>query len=156
MTEDRWLTDSEQTAWRDWLSVQSRLPAALNRQLQREQQLSLPDFDVLVHLSEAPDQRLRISALAAVLRWEQSRMSHHLRRMADRGLVRREPCPEDARGWFICLTEAGRQRIEAAAPGHAALVRRLMFERLDRAEFDTFSTVIRTILDALEDEEKRA
>lgn len=67
MSTEPWLTDEQQEIWRDWLSVQTRLPAVLNRELQADQQLSLPDFDVLVHLSEADDNRLRMSALAEEL-----------------------------------------------------------------------------------------
>lgn len=145
-TFDPWLTDAQQQIWRDWLSVQTRLPAALNRQLQTEHELSLPDFDVLVHLSEAEHDRLRMSALAEELQWEQSRLSHHLGRMEKRGLVRREPCPDDARGSFACLTELGRERLEAAAPGHAATVRTLLFAHLTRAQQDAVADFTRAIL----------
>lgn len=146
-----WLTDAQQRVWRRWLSVQARLPAALNRQLQTEHQLSLQDFEVLVHLSEAQNGRLRISALAEHLQWEQSRLSHHLRRMEHRDLVRRDPCPEDARGFFATLTEAGHNRVRAAAPGHVATVRRHLFDRLDAAHLTALNEITTAILDGLEE-----
>lgn len=147
MSTEPWLTDEQQDIWRDWLSVQTRLPAVLNRELQADQQLSLPDFDVLVHLSEAEDNRLRMSALAVELNWEQSRLSHQVSRMEKRGLVYREPCPQDARGSFACLTDLGRERLEAAAPGHAGTVRTLLFEHLSEDEQTTLARLVRRVLD---------
>ncbi|WP_425307588.1 MarR family transcriptional regulator [Ammonicoccus fulvus] len=147
MSTEPWLTDEQQEIWRDWLSVQTRLPAVLNRELQADQQLSLPDFDVLVHLSEAEDNRLRMSALAEELNWEQSRLSHQVSRMEKRGLVYREPCPQDARGSFACLTDQGRGRLEAAAPGHARTVRALLFDHLDADEQATLAGLVRRVLD---------
>lgn len=149
MSPDPWLTDDQQQLWRDWLSVQTRLPAVLNRELQADQQLSLSDFDVLVHLSEAEDGRLRMSALADQLAWEQSRLSHHLGRMEKRGLVYREPCPQDARGSFACLAELGRVRLQAAAPGHAGTVRALIFEHLTDQEQATLAGLVHRILDRI-------
>ncbi|MDO5499033.1 MAG: MarR family transcriptional regulator [Propionibacteriaceae bacterium] len=153
MTGDIWLTQEQQLVWRDWLSVQARLMAALNRQLQADHDLSLQDFEVLVHLSEAPEERLRLSALAERLRWEQSRLSHHLTRMTKRDLVRREPCPDDARGSFACLTETGRGRLEAAAPSHAATVRALLFAPLSSDQLEAFARVTRTTLATLDEAE---
>lgn len=149
MTGDTWLTEAQQRVWRDWLDVQARLLAALNRQLQNDHDLSLQDFEVLVQLSEAPDERLRLTALAENLRWEQSRLSHHLTRMTKRGLVRREPCADDARGSFACLTPTGRARLEEAAPGHAAMVRTLLFDPLGPDELEALAAVNRLVLATL-------
>ena len=106
--DDLWLTDDEQRLWRDWLAVSSLLPAALHRALHADAGLSLPDFDVLVVLSETDGARLRVSELAAALTWERSRASHHLSRMERRGLVTREECEDDGRGWFV---EIGRAHV---------------------------------------------
>lgn len=149
MTGDTWLTETQQRVWRDWLDVQARLLAALNRQLQNDHDLSLQDFEVLVQLSEAPDERLRLTALAENLRWEQSRLSHHLTRMTKRGLVRREPCADDARGSFACLTPTGRARLEEAAPGHAAMVRTLLFDPLGPDELEALASANRLVLATL-------
>lgn len=146
---DPWLTPDQQRIWRQWLRVQAELPAALNRQLQADHQLSLQDFDVLVHLSEAPEAKLRISALAEELQWEQSRLSHHLRRMEQRGLVSREPCPIDARGSFACLTESGRERLDAAAPSHVATVRRHLFDHLTPAQLGVLDEITGAVLGGL-------
>lgn len=132
MDGTRWLDDAEQCAWRAYLRMHGQLTARLNRQLQADSGLSLADYEVLVHLSEAPAGRLRPFELHRGLNWEQSRLSHHLTRMQRRGLVCREGCAEDGRGAFIVLTDDGRRGIEAAAPGHVEAVRRLFFDGLTR------------------------
>lgn len=145
-----WLTDAQQQVWRQWLELGHRLPAALHRGLQAGSDLSLPDFDVLVRLSEADDGRLRHSELAAALGWERSRLSHHLRRMEARGLVAREDCADDGRGAFAVLTPAGRTAIRQAAPDHARQVRDLVFDHLTEAELRTFGRVVARILTRLD------
>jgi DNA-binding MarR family transcriptional regulator len=129
-----WLDDEQQRVWRHWLALAAQLPSALNRQLQADSDLSLQDFDVLVQLSEVPSGRSRASALAEALQWERSRLSHHVRRMEARGLVEREDCEEDRRGAFVQVTRAGRAAIAAAAPDHAALVRRVVFDGVSHEE----------------------
>jgi DNA-binding MarR family transcriptional regulator len=127
---DDWLSDEEQQAWRSFLSLHGELTARLNRQLQVDSKLSIADYEVLVQLSEAPAGRLRPFELATGLQWEQSRLSHHVGRMQRRGLVGREECTADGRGAFLVLTACGRATIEAAAPGHVAMVRKLFFDAL--------------------------
>lgn len=126
----RWLDPEEQRTWRAMLAVQAHLPAALSRDLQRDAGLSLSDFDVLVQLTEHPEGRRRVAALADALAWERSRVSHHVARMAKRGLVERVECEDDGRGAYIAVTPAGRAAIEAAAPRHVAEVRRLVLDAL--------------------------
>jgi DNA-binding MarR family transcriptional regulator len=148
---DQWLTADEQRAWRAYLRAGTLLTARLNRQLQADSGLSLPEYEVLVQLSETPGGRLRPFQLGLVLHWEQSRLSHQLSRMTQRGFITREQCPGDARGTFILLTKAGRTAIESAAPGHAAAVRQLMFGQLDDAQAVTLAQAFEAILAALED-----
>jgi len=146
-----WLDDRQQQAWRAWLAMGSRLPAALNRQLQRDSDLSLQDFDVLVQLTDVEDGRVRVSALAAALGWERSRLSHHVTRMERRGLVAREECGDDGRGAFVVLTPEGRAAIEAAAPGHVRTVRSLVFDALTPAEVASLEAITSKVLGRLED-----
>ena len=80
-----WLSDDEQRTWRTYLRMSSLLPAALNRELQQDSGLTLPEYEVLVQLSEAPQHRLRPFQICEALNWEQSRLSHQLTRMAQRG-----------------------------------------------------------------------
>ncbi|MBC3194948.1 winged helix-turn-helix transcriptional regulator [Pseudonocardia sp. C8] len=126
----RWLDEREQTAWRSYLRMQSRLQAELHRRLQADSGLSLADFEVLVALTDRPDERARVLELATSLEWEKSRLSHHLARMQKRGLIGREECGEDGRGNVVVLTREGRAAIEAAAPAHVETVRELVFDAL--------------------------
>src|SRR5260370_40673136 len=122
-----WLSDDEQRAWRTYLRMSSLLPAALNRELQQDSGLTLPEYEVLVQLSETPQQRLRPYQICEALNWEQSRLSHQLTRMERRGLVSRQECAADGRGAFIGLTAAGAGAIGAAAAAHVAAGRRPSF-----------------------------
>jgi DNA-binding MarR family transcriptional regulator len=144
-----WLSEDEQRAWRTYLRLGSLLPAALNRQLLRDCGLTLPEYEVLVSLSEAPEQRLRPFQICEGLNWEQSRLSHQLTRMERRGLVERRECTADGRGAFIALTTAGAKAIGEAAPQHVAAVRRLIFDRLSDAQRAAFEDVCSVIIDAL-------
>ena len=101
-------------------------------------------------LSEAPDGQLRARDLARIVDWEKSRLSHHLTRMEQRGLVERRECPTDARGAFITLTAAGRGAIEGAAPQHVEAVREHFIDLLSAAEIDVLTAIADRVLDRLE------
>ena len=148
---DQWLTADEQRAWRTYLRAGSLLTARLNWLLQADSGLSLPEYEVLVRLSEAPDGKLRPFQLSLDLDWEQSRLSHLLSRMGRRGFVIRQDCAGDRRGAEVVLTGAGRAAIESAAPGHVAAVRRLVFDQMDDEQVAVFRQVFEVILAGLED-----
>lgn len=155
MSNARWLDEGEQRIWRAYLQIQGQLAARLNRQLQAGCGLSLADYEVLVQLTDTQDGRLRPFELARGLQWEQSRLSHHLNRMQNRGLVTRQECREDGRGAFVALTTAGRRAIEAAAPGHVDTVRRLFFDGLTRDQvlmLEQLSTQVLARLDTDHDQ----
>src|SRR5215213_9422443 len=123
MGQRLWLTGEEDRAWRAYRRMKVLLDAQLARDLVDGSGLSEPDYDVLSNLSEIEGERWRITELAARMQWSKSRLSHHLDRMEQRGLVRREECGTDGRGAFVVLTAGGRRAIEQAAPGHVASVR---------------------------------
>ncbi|GAB7048169.1 MarR family winged helix-turn-helix transcriptional regulator [Catenuloplanes indicus] len=129
-----WLSDDEQRDWRRFVVMQNRLMAQLAAHLQAEGGLSIPDYEVLVHLSEAPDGRMRSTDLIERICWEKSRLSHHLTRMEKRGFVTRETRPDDLRYSDVVITTAGRAAIEAAAPMHVAHVRSWFIEALSAEE----------------------
>src|SRR3990170_4212953 len=106
-----WLDDEQQRTWRTFLKAHRELEVALARDLQAHSDLSVADFEVLVNLTDVPDGRLRPSELASAMQWDRSRLSHHVKRMEARGLITREGCPEDGRGAFVGITEAGRTAI---------------------------------------------
>ncbi len=139
-----WLTDEQQRIWRDYLAMTSRLHTAMHRQLQGDCELSLSDYDVLVALSERGP--LRINELGAAIGWEQSRLSHQLRRMRGRGLVEREDDDDDRRGATVTITPAGHSALETAAPGHVDLVRAVVFDGLSAPQQRALGAAIDTVL----------
>lgn len=145
-----WLPADAQQMWRRWLRLNALLPGVLHRELQADADLSLPDFDVLVQLTDNPEGRVRVTDLARGLHWERSRVSHHVTRMERRGLVRREECRDDGRGAFVVLTQGGRAAIEQAAPAHVATVRRLVFGALTPQETEVMATAIDKLLARVE------
>jgi DNA-binding MarR family transcriptional regulator len=151
MTDVRWLDEREARAWRGLQAMQHRLGAALSRALADDSELSYSDYTVLVVLTDQPDGRLRAFELGAELGWEKSRVSHHVSRMADRGLVRREKCPSDQRGAFVVVTDEGRAAIERAAPGHVAAVRRWFVDLLTPEQLDALTDITGVALAALDD-----
>jgi DNA-binding MarR family transcriptional regulator len=112
------------------MRVQLRMTYEMNRELQADSNLSLPDYDVLNALRYAPGGRMRITMLAAQIGWERSRLSHHVRRLQNRGLVESRQAPADRRATEITLTDQGWDEITRASGGHIDLVRRLFFDGL--------------------------
>ncbi|GAA3108453.1 MarR family transcriptional regulator [Streptomyces echinatus] len=146
------MTAEEQRAWRGFVRLHERLGGRLARLLQAESDLSAADFAVLVHLADVPEGRQRQQGLARTLEWEKSRMSHHVARMAGRGLVVRQECSEDGRGAFVVITEAGRAAVEAAAPLHVAAVRSLFLDHVTPAELRTLGEVSERVVAKLDEE----
>src|SRR3954469_14725020 len=147
----RWLAADEQRAWRAWLDAHAKLSARLNRELPSGSGLSLSDYDVLVHLTDVPEGRLRAFELGDGLQWEKSRVSRQVSRMAERGLVARESAPEDGRGAYVVLTAAGRRAIEEAAPAHVELVRRLAFVRPTAADVRRLEAIAGSVVRRLDE-----
>ena len=114
----------------------------LTRSLAEESGLSMPDYEVLVMLTDTPEGRVRMAALADKLEWERSRLSHHIRRMEARGLVERRECQEDGRGAFVGITPLGQRTIERAAPGHVSAVRRHFIDVLGKDGLDALEKAL--------------
>ncbi|MEV6765495.1 MarR family transcriptional regulator [Streptomyces sp. NPDC051105] len=127
---DPWLTPAELAAWMSVVRLITRLPWALDTQLQRDADLSMVEYMALAMLSEAPDRTLRMSTLAEVVNSSLSRLSHLVKRLEKRGYVRREPDPDDGRFTNAVLLPDGIRKLESAAPGHAAHVRHLVVDNL--------------------------
>lgn len=151
----RWLTAEEQGVWRRWMTLNAQLSATLQRELQDDAGLSTQDYEVLVHLTDNPEGRIRVTDLARLMQWERSRVSHHVTRMERRRLVQRVECAEDGRGAFVVITPQGRAAIEQAAPGHVNTVRRLVFDALSPEEVDAFGTIIDKALAQLDNQHAR-
>jgi DNA-binding MarR family transcriptional regulator len=128
--DTRWLDDAERAAWLRFIAVVELLPGVLDTQLRAEAGLTHFEYFVLAMLSEAPRRTLRMAALGQRTNATLPRLSHVVRRLEDRGLVERFPCPEDGRATNARLTDDGWERLVAAAPGHVATVRRHVFDPL--------------------------
>ncbi len=129
-SEPAWLSADEQAAWRPFIALLFRLPAALDAQLQKDAGISHFEYMVLSSLSEAPDRTLRMSDLAAMASGSLSRLSHVVSRLETRGWVCREACAGDGRYINAVLTEDGWAKVVATAPGHVAAVRKLLVDVL--------------------------
>ncbi|HET9076571.1 MAG TPA: MarR family transcriptional regulator [Acidimicrobiales bacterium] len=126
----RWLTAEEQQVWRRLLSVESRLRDRLDRDLREAHALTLGEYEVLVHLSEAGPTGVRMSDLAELLLLSRSGLTRRIDSLVRAGLVARRSCPVDGRGSMAELTVGGRSRLAEAAPTHVAGVRRYLIDVL--------------------------
>jgi len=141
-----WLSPEEQSAWRPFVALLFRLPAALDTQLQRDAGISNFEYMVLSALSEAPDRTLRMSDLAALASGSLSRLSHVVSRLEAKGWVRRESCPGDGRFINAVLTGDGWAKVVATAPGHVAAVRKLLVDALTPEEFQALGAISERVL----------
>ncbi|MGW8527216.1 MULTISPECIES: MarR family winged helix-turn-helix transcriptional regulator [Nocardiopsidaceae] len=146
----RWLEAEEKAAWDSFIRMQETLIGRLSRLLQADSGMSASDYIVLVSLTGTSEGRMRLLELANRVNWEKSRMSHQVRRMAKRGLVAREECPDDARGAFVVATPAGYKAIEDAAPLHVEHVRRLFVDALTPNQLSTFARLSQRVSDHME------
>jgi DNA-binding MarR family transcriptional regulator len=144
------LTQGERAAWVRLASVLELLPGVLDAQLRRDADLMHFEYFVLAMLSEAPKRTLRMSALAAQTNATPPRLSHVVRRLEDRGLVQRAPCPGDARATNARLTDAGWHKVCEAAPGHVANVRENVIDALTPEQVHQLADVAEAILGRLD------
>lgn len=143
-----WLTDAEQRLWRSYVGATRRLFERLEHDL-KTHGVTHDDYGVLVWLSEAEGGQLRMSELADAVVVSRSRLSHHVGRLEQRGLVVRTTCPEDRRGSFAGLTPAGRALMEATAPHHVAGVRESFIDHIEPEELAVLEVVFARIDAAL-------
>jgi DNA-binding MarR family transcriptional regulator len=146
--EPRWLNADEQQAWRATVNLSQLLMRQLDRDLNAHG-LTGHDYEILVALSEAPDDRLRMTELADATSQSRSRLSHQISRMESRGLVRRDNCEGDKRGTFAVLTDLGIQAIKQVAPDHVEHVRRHFIDRLTPRQLEEVRDAFEPIVDYL-------
>ncbi len=148
-TEPQWLTPDELATWQALHIAFTALPTALGAQLQADAQVSFIEYYVLAGLSEQPEHTLRMSQLALLANAELSRLSHMIRRLESRGLVRREADPTDGRFTNAILTKEGLAHVKKSAPGHVAEVRRLVFDALDENEQQVLRKALEKVVNQL-------
>jgi DNA-binding MarR family transcriptional regulator len=142
----RWLTDDEMAAWLPLVRMLTLLPGALDTQLREEAGISHVYYQVLALLSDAPDRALRMTQLARAAGTSVSRLSHAVASLEERGWVLRTPSPDDRRGQVARLTDDGQAALAAAAPGHVAAVRRLVFDRLGSEDVAALRRIAEAVL----------
>ncbi|MGH3366009.1 MAG: MarR family winged helix-turn-helix transcriptional regulator [Nocardioidaceae bacterium] len=145
----RWLTEDQQRAWRTYLMGTTQLTMRLDRDLHAAHDLSLPEYEIMVRLSEAEDRQMRMSELADSLNHSRSRLTHTIARMERDGLVERSSCASDGRGIFARLTDSGFDRLTEAAKTHVEGVRRVLIDVVSAADLATVERVFGAVTDAI-------
>jgi DNA-binding MarR family transcriptional regulator len=140
----RRITTRELAIWRSLLDTTTELRNVLSVQLQ-ESGLSPGDYQVLLALKEADGSRLRSSELAATIEWERSRLSHHLGRMEQRGLIRRDDCATDSRGAEVSLTESGMAAFRRASAPHLRAIKKHFVDALTPEQLEALADVLQSL-----------
>lgn len=148
--DTRWLTREELAAWVRLAAMVELLPGVLDSQLRRDAELTNFDYYVLAMLSEAPSRTLRMTALAGQTNATLPRLSHVVKRLEDRGLVERFPCPQDGRATNARLTSAGWRKVVAAAPGHVEAVREHVIDALTPEQIGQLTEIAEAVLSRLD------
>ena len=145
MDDTRWLDDEEMRIWRGFVEARGRVIHELDQALKLNADMTHDDYEVLVLLSEAPDQRMRMTELSQRLIHSQSRLTQRVDRLVKRGWVCREQCPEDRRGVHAVLTAEGMTQIETAAPDHVRDVREFLIDLIEPGERQIVADVLERV-----------
>ncbi len=140
-----WLTEPEMRAWQALIQTTTGLLATLDNELQAAHGLSLGDYEVLVHLSEAADHSLRMSELAGRLHLSPSGMTRRIDGLVRAGLVERRQCPTDRRGSNAVITETGMESLRNAAPTHVRGVRDHFITRLTERQLANLAAALSSV-----------
>ncbi len=146
----QWLTPDQQRAWRAYIVGTTLLMEHFDRQLREKHRLSLPEYEILVRLSEADRRALRMAELADSVNYSRSRVTHTIARMEAAGYVERRQCPDDGRGVVAFMTEAGYAKLVEAAPVHVESVRRALIEVANDEDLQAIGRVFSNVINALQ------
>lgn len=148
--EADWLDDAEMAAWLRLVAVVELLPGVLDTQMRASAGLTHFEYQAMAMLSQAPQRTLRMSGLAMRTNATLPRLSHVVRRLQERGLVERFPCPEDGRVTNVRLTDDGFAEVVTAAPGHVETVRHSVFDPLTREQVTQLRDIGEAILSRID------
>jgi DNA-binding MarR family transcriptional regulator len=148
----RTLSTAEVQVWRPYIESSLRLETLLDERLREATGLTLIDYHLLMLLAAATDHRLRMSELAERMVFSRSRITYQINSMTKRGLVLREPVPEDRRGYRAVLTASGADTLRDAMPLHTESVRELFFDHIRPDELDCVERVFTRLNDNLQDD----
>lgn len=147
--ETRWLDQSQQHSWRALMMGVTLLLDRLDEDLQREFNLSLPEYEILVRLSERPHRCMRMAHIADSMAHSRSRVTHTITRMERAGLVARSTSPDDGRGIVATMTDEGFSLLEKAARSHVEGVRRYIVDISAPEDFEAMGRVMDAVSDFL-------
>ena len=140
----KWLTPAEESAWRKYIVASRRLLEALDDDLANNG-LSLSDYEILVHLSDAKDRMLRMSDLADKTILSRSRLSHRIKYMEGKGWVERQKCASDKRGTWAVMTTKGWNAIVKAAPDHVESIRNRFIDKISKADQGNIAAIFEKV-----------
>jgi len=153
-TDTHWLSTEESAAWVRLIAIAELLPGALDAQLLRDAGLTHFEYVALMSLADSPSRTMRMTELASRTNATLPRLSHVARRLEERGLIRRFPCPEDRRATNATVTEAGMDLIARAAPGHVDTVRMNVLDVLTPEQLGQLYTIAGAVLTRLDPDER--
>lgn len=142
----QWLNDEQQRIWRCYLAATAYVAQAMDSDL-RTYNLDNAEYNILVALSEAPDQRMRMSQLADQVVHSRSRLTHTVSRLERQGWVTRTASPEDGRGILAELTPEGYAKLSSVAPHHVMTVRKILVDTMTPEEFRALGQAMSKVLD---------
>jgi DNA-binding MarR family transcriptional regulator len=148
-TETPWLTKDQQRIWRSFLSGSIVLNERLDRDLRTAHGLSMPEYEILVRLSEAPNRSIRMAELADAVSHSRSRVTHTIARLEREGIVLRGQCSEDGRGVSAVLTDHGFSVLEEAAHTHVRGVHDYFVDNASTEEFEVIGRVMAQVTEHL-------
>jgi len=146
----RWLSPTEEAAWRAYIEGSLRLNARIDDDLQASQGMTMFEYHVLLLLSEAPEGRLRMRKLADRMVFSPSRLTYQVARMAREGVISRQPCDDDRRGSYASITPKGRRTLGRAALTHVTSVREHLLHLLDSADIQDLGRIFTRVRSHLE------
>jgi len=144
-------SNEEFATWRAFLQAGSAVLKALEREMEEEQNLPLTWFDVLAWLSQAPSGRMRMQVLADSIYLSNSGLTRLLNRMTAAGLVERQSCEQDRRGWYAAITARGRKVLEQATPGHRRGIQSYFLDPLSGQDIQDLRRILEKIVENQED-----
>ena len=148
-SEPRWLDADQQQSWRALVLASTLLFDRLDDDLRAEHGLSLPEYEILVRLSETPGRQMRMARVADAVAHSRSRVTHTVTRMERAGLVRRSNSPEDGRGIACTMTDEGWATLERAARTHVRGVRDYLVDLASDDDFKAMGRVMNAVADRL-------
>jgi DNA-binding MarR family transcriptional regulator len=149
VSDTPWLTTEQQHVWRAFLSGTTVLTDRLDRDLRTQHGLSMPEYEILVRLSEAQDRSIRMAELADAVSHSRSRVTHTIARLEREGIVQRGQCSNDGRGVSAHLTDHGFSVLESAAHTHVRGVNDYLIANASPEDLEALGRIMHQVVDTL-------